>query len=201
MIKLLRSHWVASVVGILLYLVTTGLAWKSQSKADTTVKPAEATTLVNGASWEFHNPEVDVLITEVKEEKESLAKREAQLKELAERLQTERLEINLVLQAVQRLQTEFDSNVVRVTAEEAANVKKLGRTYAAMTPEGATPILKQMDETTLLKILATMKEAETAPLLEAMAHQGEADAKRVAAISERLRLSLAAPKDTKRVSP
>lgn len=201
MIKLLQSHWAASVVGILLYLATTGLLWKPQRSTDPTAPPPAAAPGSNGPSWDFHNPEVDVLITEMKLEKETLAKREAQLQELAERLQTERLEINLMLEAVQRLQNEFDSNVVRVTVEEAANIKKLARTYAAMTPEGATPILKQMDETTLVKILATMKESETAPILEAMAHQGEADAKRVAAISERLRLSLAILKDPKRASP
>lgn len=201
MIKRFQSTWTASVVGMLLYLATTGLVWKPPSATDPTANPAEAATRSNGASWAFHNPEVDLLIVELKQEKASLAKREAQLKELAERLQAERLEINLVLQAVQQLQTEFDNNIVRVTAEEATNVKKLARTYAAMTPEGAAPILKQMDETTLVKILATMKESETAPILEAMAQQGEANAKRVAAISERLRLSLATLKDAKRASP
>lgn len=201
MIKLIQSHWTASVVGMLLYLVTTVLVWKPVSIApQPIVKPVAAVVHDNGPSWEFHNPEVDQLIAEMKQEKESLTRREAQLKEFAERLQTERLEINLVLQAVHQLQTEFDKNVVRVTAEESVNVKKLARTYAAMTPEGAAPILKQMDETTLVKILAAMKESETAPILEAMAHQGAADAKRVAAISERLRLTLATLKDAKRVT-
>lgn len=201
MIKLIQSHWTASVVGMLLYLVTTGLLWKPVPIApQPIVKPVAAVVHDNGPSWEFHNPEVDQLIAEMKQEKESLTRREAQLKEFAERLQTERLEINLVLQAVHQLQTEFDKNVVRVTAEESVNVKKLARTYAAMTPEGAAPILKQMDETTLVKILAAMKESETAPILEAMAHQGAADAKRVAAISERLRLTLATLKDAKRVT-
>ena len=201
MIKILHSNWAASAAGMLLYLATTGLAWKLPRAADAPGHPTAEAAQHSGASWDFHNPEVDLLIAEIKQEKESLAKRETQLKQLAERLQTERLEINLVLEAVQRLQTEFDSNVVRVTAEEAANVKKLARTYAAMTPEGAVPILKQMDETTLVKILAVMKEAETAPILQAMAQQGEADAKRVAAISDRLRLSIAAIKETKRAAP
>ena len=201
MIKLLLSHWAASVVGMLLFLATTGLLWRSQGPMDPSANPPADAPRSNGPSWDYHNPEADLLITEMKQEKETLAKREAQLKEFAERLETERLEINLVLQAVQRLQTEFDDNVVRLTGEEAANVKKLARTYAAMTPEGATPILKQMDETTLVKILATMKESETAPILEAMAKPAEADAKRVAAISERLRLSLAILKEPKRASP
>ena len=169
--------------------------WHPQSAADTAGDP-----VVTGAqSWDFHNPEVDLLIEELKQEKEALAKREAQLNELADRLQAERQEINLVTQAISQLQAQFDSNVVRVLAEEAPNVKKLARTYAAMTPEGVVPILKQLEETTLVKILSNMKDSETAPILEAMARGGEAEAKRAAAISERLRLSLPNPKDAKHI--
>ena len=194
MIKLLQSSWTASLFGTLLYLATTVFVWHPPSGALTTGDP-----VATGApSWEFRNPEVDLLIEELKQEKEAVAKREAQLNELAERLQAERLELNLATQTVHQLQAQFDSNVVRVLAEEALNVKKLARTYAAMTPEGAAPILKQMEEATLVKILANMKESETAPILEAMARQGETEAKRVAAISERLRLSLPNPKDAKR---
>jgi flagellar motility protein MotE (MotC chaperone) len=200
MIRLFQSHWAASLIGMLAYLATTALLWKPQRAADSPAN-SEVVLRSNGASWDFHNPEVDTLIGELKQEKESLARRDTQLKEFAERLQAERLEVNLVLQAVQQLQAEFDTQVVRVTAEKATNVKKLGKTYAAMTPEGAASILKQMDERTLLKILASMKESETAPILEAMAQQDEAAAKRVAAISDRLRLALVTLKDTKRASP
>src|SRR6266545_394995 len=155
MIKLIQSNWAASVVGTLLYLATTVVVWRPHSATDSR-DGAEAGGPGSKVSWDFHNPEIDLLIAELKQEKESLAKREAQLNELAERLQTERLEINLVTLSVSKLQEQFDRNVVRVTAEETVNVKKLARTYAAMTPEGAAPILKQLDETTLVKILATM---------------------------------------------
>ena len=194
MIKLLQSSWSASISGTLLYLGTTVCLWHPQIAVDTTGDPVVAGT----PSWDFHNPEVDLLIEELKQEKISLVKRETQLNELAERLQAERQEINLVTQAISQLQAQFDSNVVRVLAEEAPNVKKLARTYAAMTPEGAVPILKQLEETTLVKILSNMKDSETAPILEAMAREGEAEARRAAAISERLRLSLPNPKDSKR---
>ena len=200
MIKRLQSSWAASVVGTLLYLGTAALVWNPRLP-DTAGNGLAVNGSARVPSWEFHNPEVDLLIEELKQEKETLAKRQAQLNELAERLQVERVEINEVTKAVYQLQAQFDSNVVRVLSEEAVNVKKLARTYAAMTPEGAVPILKQLDETTLVKILANMKESETAPILEGMARQSEADAKRVAAISERLRLSLPNPKEAKRTGP
>lgn len=197
MIKLLQSSWAASILGALLYLGTTVSVWRSPSVAVTADDPV----VTGKPSWDFHNPEVDLLIEELKQEKEALTKRQAQLNELDERLQAERLEINLVTQSLSQMQAQFDTNVVRLLAEEASNVKKLAKTYAAMTPEGAATIMKQLEETTLVKILACMKESETAPILEAMAGHGEVEAKRVADISERLRLTLSIPKDGQRTPP
>jgi flagellar motility protein MotE (MotC chaperone) len=133
---------------------------------------------------------MDQLITELKREKETLAEKDKQLSELALRLQSERQEINQLTQTVQELQVEFDRNVIRVEEQEAPNLKKLARVYAAMQPENAVQILKQMDENTLVKIMALMKDSEAAPLLENMGKQGETEAKRAATISERLRLTL-----------
>ena len=197
MIKLVQSSWTASILGALLYLGTTVASWHVPGPTSPTRRPMVGAT----PSWEFHNPEVDLLIEELKQQKEAITKREAQLNELDERLQAERLELNLVTHNVHEMQAQFDTNVVRILAEETANVKKLARTYAAMTPEGAAPILKQLEEATLVKILATMKESEVAPILEAMAREGETEAKRVAVLSERLRLLLPTPKDAKRTSP
>ncbi|MBE0539889.1 MAG: hypothetical protein IH623_00690 [Verrucomicrobia bacterium] len=198
MIKLLQSIWTTSFVGALLFWGTVVMLWQAPIVVPSQANPDAAIVHGDAASWNFHNPEVDLLITELKLERERLAKRTVELNELAERLQAERLELNQVTQMVNQLQVEFDLNVVRVTTEEAANVKRLARTYAAMSPEGAAAILKQLDETTLVKILANMKESEIALLLEAIGRQSEAEARRVAGISERLRLSLPNPKEVKR---
>ena len=139
--------------------------------------------------WDFSNPEIDQLIAELKMEKEGLALREQQLKELATRLAAERSEINQTTQAVNRLEKEFDERIVRVRDEETANLKKLAKTYAAMSPEGAATILKQMEDDQIVKILVFIKEGDSAPILEAFAKSGEADAKRVAMISERVRVA------------
>ena len=122
------------------------------------------------------------------------------LNDLAERLKTERMEINMVTQAVHQLQAQVESSIVRINAEEAVNIKKLSRTYAAMSPDGAAPIMKEMEETTLIKIVALMKEGESAPILEAMSKLSPDDAKRVAKITERLRFYLSQPKDVKKAS-
>jgi len=141
------------------------------------------------------------LIAELKMEKEGLALREQQLKELATRLAAERSEINQTTQAVNRLEKEFDERIVRVREEETANLKKLAKTYAAMSAEGAAAILKQMEDDQIVKILVFIKEGDSAPILEAFAKSGEADAKRVAMISERVRVASFRNQNLKTTAP
>jgi flagellar motility protein MotE (MotC chaperone) len=191
MIKLFQSQWFAGGFGTVLYLVATVFFWhpvRPNVSELETPQPHKA-----GPSWTFHNPEVEQLIGELKKELEANALKEKQLNELALRLKTERQELNQVTQAVHELQMEFDRNVVRIEEQESANLKKLAKMYATMAPENAVQIMNQMDETTLVKILALMKDTETAPILEAMGKQNEAEAKRAATLSERLRLTLPKP--------
>ncbi len=126
---------------------------------------------------------------ELKNRKEALAEKEKDLNDLAARLQSERAELCQLTQTVERVQTEFDQNVTRVQQAEEVNLKKLAKMYAAMSPDGAAAIFKELDDKAIVKVMIFMKESESAPVLELMARQSEADAKRAAAISERLRLS------------
>lgn len=196
--KTLQSPWVAGLLGLLLYAATTVMLWRPP--APVPMQPAAGAPSEPGPSWTFHNVEIEQLVTELKKEKESLAVREKQLADLAARLQSERLEINQVTQHVHQLQVEFDRNVVRARDEEIVNLKKLAKMYAAMTPEGSAAIFKQLDDISLVKIMMFMKEAETAPILEHMAKQGEPQAKRAAALSERLRLAFPNSTTAKRTS-
>jgi flagellar motility protein MotE (MotC chaperone) len=187
---LLKSNWVLALLGTGLYVVVTALAF---NPGTLTPHARTAATVNHDAprpSWEFSNPEMARLLTELQKEKESLGSRAKQLDELAARLAAERAEINVVTQAVHQMQMDFDRNLLRVVAEEQANLKRLAKTYAIMTPEGAAKIFKEMDDAQLVKIMAFMKEKETAIILEAMAQLGEAEVKRVALISERLRTLL-----------
>ncbi len=191
--KILANSLVSSILGLVLYTVVTVLVWKVPVAAvhdDPSQEEIVAHAKEAGPSWEFKSQEAEMLIQELKIEKETLARREKDLNELAERLKTERLEINVVTQAVYQLQMQVEASIVRINAEEAVNIKKLSKTYAAMSPDGAAPIMKEMEEPTLIKIIALMKEAESAPILEAMSKLSPDDAKRVAKVTERLRFYL-----------
>jgi flagellar motility protein MotE (MotC chaperone) len=197
MTQILQSKWIAVAIGVIVYVLTTVLLW--HPAAPVVPEAPAAPSLV--PSWEYRNPEVDQMILDLKKEKDSLAEREKQLNELALRLQAERLELNTVTQMVDRLQKEFDRNVVRVREEETVNLKKLAKVYSGMSPEGATTILKEMPDDQVVKILIFMKENETGPILEAMAKGSTNDTKRAALISDRLRLSSSRDATAKAKSP
>jgi len=198
MIKLLQSNWFAMPLGAMAYLATTALVWPPAHRepAIEGVVPASAKAGLS-SNWESQNAETDLLIEELRKEKEELAQRQAEMNSLAERLRVERLELNQVTQTVYQMQMEFDANVVRVREAELTNLKKLGRTYANMDPASVALVFDQMDDLSIVKILALMRDSEVAPILEAMAQSGQADAKRVADISERLRRALPDPADKK----
>jgi len=191
MIKLLTSNWTSALLGAVVYFLATVAFWKTPARPHGS-GPAEQSASAGhaGASWEFTNPEADQLIAELKVEKKSLEKKEQQLNDLALRLAAEQTEINQATQSVHQLQMDFDKNVVRVQEEETANLKKLAKVYSAMTPDSAANIFAELDDPSVIRILVFMKEAETAAILESLAKKGAPEAKRVAALSESLRLSI-----------
>jgi flagellar motility protein MotE (MotC chaperone) len=143
-----------------------------------------------GASWEFTNPEADQLISQLRDEQKAMEARQRKLDEWEQSLQARRMELNSVTQSVWQLQSDFDKAVVRVTEEETSNLKKLAKVYADMTPDTAANVMAQLDDVVIVKIMLFMKENETAAILETLAKQGPAQAKRAAQISEHVRLSI-----------
>ena len=194
MIKLAQSPWLAVALAVLSYAGTTMVFLQPNklalaSRATPNVEPASLAPLQ--PSWEFRNPEMDQALGEIKEERETLRARAQQLNELEARLAAERQEIAVVTQLVTRLQGEIDQMIVHAKDDEVVNLKRLGKVYANMSPEGAAKIIKELEDEQILKILMFMKEAETAPILENMgAGKGQGpNAKRAALLSDRLRLA------------
>ena len=191
MIKLLTSPLGTTLLGVIAYLGATVAFWKMPPLPPPTAHavPAEAQAKLNGPSWEFTNPEADQLVGELQAEKEALKKKEQDLKDLTARLEAERSELTQVTQNVHQLQMDFDQNVLRITDEETANLKKLAKVYADMDPANAAKIFQEMDDTSVIKIMVFMKDNETAGIWEAMAKVGQPQAKRAALLSDRLRLA------------
>ena len=186
----LQSPFTAMIVGGISFLLTMFAVLEKPLRES--AKPVELTPeeAVIGF-WERHDPEVDQLLKEVKTEKEQLEKRAAELRELEQRLTAERAEINQITQRVAQLQIEFDQSMLRIKEEEIPNLKKLAKMYTAMSPEGAAAIMRELDDLVVVKVMSFMKEDQTASLLDAMATEGEPQARRAANLAEALRKTIA----------
>jgi flagellar motility protein MotE (MotC chaperone) len=189
MIRLLTSRWTSLPVGALLFLASLLLFWKTPLPPPAV--PDHPGTAFRGPSWDFTNPEADQLMAELRSEKGALALRKQQLDEWASRLNAQQQELAAATLAVRRLQDDFDKSVVRVQEAETPNLKKLAKVYAGMAPDSAATVMSQLDDSVIVKIMFFMKETETATILETLAKKGPAEAKRAAALSERVRLSIA----------
>ncbi len=197
--KLIKSPWVASIIGMILYMLITAVSMKaavkknaapsSAAKEESHDEEPEAGAGVMPA-WTANSSDVDEMIKELRLEKETLKIRSKQLNDLEARLQLDRKEMNQMTQSVGRMQKEFEAAITRVAEEETANLKRLAKTYSLMTPESAAQVFKQLEEASLVKVLMFMKDAQVSAILDRLAKEGESEAKRVAAISERLRLSI-----------
>lgn len=188
--KFLQAPITAMLLGGLSFLLTMFALIEKPLKASAT--PVEHTPEQKVAGfWDRHNPETDQLLKEIQTEREYLTKKAAELKDLETRLAAERAEINQITQRVAQLQFEFDQTIIRIKEEEVPNLKKLARLYSTMSIEGAIAIIRELDDLVVVKLMSFMKEDQSAPLLEAMAREGETQAKRAANIAEALRKTVA----------
>ena len=194
MIQILQSKWLAMVMGILLYMITTVTVWMLKDMPVpglSSSSPPPSPVVVQAASvWDAHNPELEQLVVELRSAKAAVEKRDKELTEMATRLQLEQKEVEEVMQGVRKMQKEFEQEIVRVQEEEASNLKKLAKVYSSMEVEGAANILKELSDEQIVKIMVFMKEAETASIFESLAKRGKDEARRVALISERLRAAV-----------
>ena len=192
MLKKLNSPWIGSIIGLVVFMAVTAVTWNSATRSIQAARAAAATNEVKHGEtpWSFDTVEIDALVKELREEREMLNKREKDLNELANRIRSERQELTLLTQAMQRMQVEFDQSVSRVSEEETTNLKKLAKTYSGMDPDETSRIFKQMEDSSIVKIMVFMKDAETAPILSSLARGGEADAKRAADLTDKLRVAV-----------
>jgi flagellar motility protein MotE (MotC chaperone) len=195
LMKFLTSPWFSAPVGAIVYLASTFLFWKTPALPPP-VKTDDQPVL-SGPSWEFSNPEADQLIAQLRDEKKAMDAREQKLQEWQQSLDAQKLQLNMITQAVWQLQTDFDRSVVRVSEEETTNLKRLAKIYADMKPADVATIMGPLDDVVIVKTMLFMKENESAAILEIFAKGGPEQAKRASQIAEHVRLSIAHASPTK----
>jgi len=194
-VKALTSPPSVALIGILAG-TAVGLGWFWRA-ADALVAqaiaaipaPPENESKVQG--WDFWTIEIDGLSSELKEERARLRQQAEVLNQRAARLAAEQQELAKIRTDIEGMRAEIGRKVIEITADEGKNLRTLSQTYASLTPKGAVAILREMDDTTVVKILSLMKSESVGPIFEEMAKTAGADgtlARRAAILSEKLRL-------------
>ena len=175
--------------------VGVGLSWRALAPiiAATTV-PATApkdSTELKKKGWDFWTIEIENLSNELKEERLRLRKLAEGLELRAARLAAEEQEFSKVRANVEALRKQITDKVIEISADESKNLRALAQTYTTLSPRAAVVIIRELDDTTAVKILSLMKPDAVGPIFEEMSKpSADADplARRAAMLSERLRL-------------
>ncbi len=146
--------------------------------------------------WDFWTPEMENVARELAAQRELFARRESELAARETRLASERKELDETRVRIEKLRSEIDARIVQINAQEQRNLKALVTTYAKLSPASAVAIFKQMDDAMVAKILSMMKPDVTTGILEEFSRDPgpeNANVKRVAELTERMRLLMPAP--------
>lgn len=197
---MLKSPLVLALLGIILGIGTTAgviLMHKDElvhgGEAKAPAKPKSELTFPANAprDWVFWTDNISKLSASLKEEREALDDRQKELDEYEKRLVGEREELRKVRAELEGMRKEVTENIPKIEASEKANIKNLAKTYSSMKPQDAVAVMREMDDQSIVKILASMKADTVGLIFQEMAKAKDADgtmATRAARISEQLRL-------------
>jgi len=146
--------------------------------------------------WDFWTIEIDGLAAELKEERARQRQQSEQLELRAGRLASEQQELERLRTELEAMRAAIEGKVRVIQADELKSLRTLAQTYANLTPRGAVAIVREMDDATVVKILALMKADTVGAIFEEMSRTSGTDgplAVRAAHLSEQLRLTKVAP--------
>jgi flagellar motility protein MotE (MotC chaperone) len=153
--------------------------------------PDAVVTEAREQGWDFWTIEIENLANELKDERARLRLQAEQQSHREAQLAAERQELNKVRTEIEGLKSEIATKVIEINTDELKNVRSLAQTYTNLTPAAAVAIIKEMEDSMVVKILSLMKPDVVAPIFEQMSRTATPDgtlAHRAAVLSDRLRL-------------
>jgi len=192
---MLKSPWFLALLGIFLGIgTTTGVILMNKdalSASQAKHEPKLPSPANAPRDWVFWTDEINKLASNLKEEREALDERGKELDQFEKRLVGEREELAKVRTELEGMRREVTDNIPKIEASEKQNIKNLAKTYATMKPQDAVAVMREMDDSSIVKILASMKADVVGTVFQEMAKAKDSDgtlAVRAARISEQLRL-------------
>jgi flagellar motility protein MotE (MotC chaperone) len=196
MISRILSPLVCGIVGLLLSIaVGVGMTWRTMSTHVTrtiAVRALQNSSELKKRGWDFWTIEMENLATELREDRDRLKKVDADLTQRESRLEASQRELAKERAELKAIQTQISDRIVEISADEKINLKKLALTYSSLTARKAVALIREMDDSTAVKILSLMKPDTVGPIFEEMSQATAADgtplARRAAQLSDKLRL-------------
>jgi flagellar motility protein MotE (MotC chaperone) len=192
--KILNPFATAGLGLVLSVALGVGLSWRSlQTVLEQAAAAAHAKkepTELTKKGWDFWTIEIENLSNELKEERVRLRKQADSLDQRAARLAAEEKEFAKLRADMDALRQQIAERVIEISADETKNIRSLAQTYTNLTPRAAVAIIRELDDTTVVKILSVMKPDVVGPIFEEMSKQAGDNslARRAAVLSEKIRL-------------
>jgi flagellar motility protein MotE (MotC chaperone) len=145
--------------------------------------------------WDYWTIEIENLSSELKEQKEALQRRSDQLDRREAQIASEKRDLENLRDDEVQMRNELDQRIITIGADEDKNLHMLAKTYETLTAPSAVAIVRELDQTTAVKILSLMKPDDIGPIFEEMAIEAKSDptmARLAADLSDKLRLMKAA---------
>ncbi|WP_221030030.1 MotE family protein [Actomonas aquatica] len=141
--------------------------------------------------WDFWTFEIEKLSDELEGKLTDLADREADLVAREARMAAAMQELDVARSEIDALRAQLTRHVGELKESEMKNIRTLAATYGDMKPKAALPLLRELSDDTIIKILAVWKPDNVRPLLDEISKNAAADpemVQRAGIWSERLRL-------------
>ena len=191
--QLIMNKWFAPLLAM--FIVLTMSTLRMYMYLDGVLKRYEQSFYIDTSDyytyWTFHTRELQELIDSLDGKHKELNKREEDLTNLQTRLDNEKKELTEEKMQLEAMRNGLSDVIVQAKDDEMANIKNLASTYAAMNADAVVGILNEMDDNTVVKVLAQMKSDTIGPIFEAMTKvpgQESQMAARIAKLSEKIRL-------------
>jgi flagellar motility protein MotE (MotC chaperone) len=188
----LKSPWILAVLGILLGTGTiAAVLVMKMGKLEIAQPELVAEKIPDRIQWNFLTPAIEEMRADIESRLDSVNERETELKEYSVRLQAERAEIEKLTRDLEGMRAALADTFFEIQSTEEKNLKILETTYTGLSPTAALAIFREMDDETVVKILAFMKPEPVGRILEEMTQTTEGEdtlAGRAAVISNKLRL-------------
>lgn len=214
MLKFLESKFFAPVMAVVVYAITmlvllqgilsdviklptasakekepeiTTLFPEEKEIPETVYEPAYLEKNHNGKSWEFENPDMSTLVTELKKEKEKLSTRSVILEQLEDQILEEMKNLKSLRNEIEVLKNEFNANLFDYTDVQVKQLKNTAEIIRELDRDKAVSLIMVMHPAEATRLMGFFRTDETADLLEHMSGKGQSGLQLAAKISSGLR--------------